>query len=181
MFPLPPFIEKLLIKLSFRKTIGNNSTESSMKAKNITGNNVAARDVNNNTYIFNEDRSQESPYVYTLGAFGGNGHTMHFQVVKVENDSEEMVFLDKISFLEIKHPLNNKRIRAKETTNLRTWDNLTYPTSNSTQWLKLNFHIRNGNKYIAKQKLIFSPRTADNKYDVKLDVENHTIIPDKNN
>jgi len=175
---LPSVIEKLQLAISpsWNKTSGNNSTESKIKAKKVDGD-IAGRDINK-TYVTSNGQDPEPPYVFMTGAFGGNGHTMHFQLVKIENTSNELVFLDKISFLDVQISLNNKLVKPQEISNLQTWDGMKYPTSNQNQWLEFEFHTRNGNNFVAKQKLLFSSRVADNKYNVSLDT-NVEIIQKK--
>ena len=175
---LPSVIEKLQLAISptWNKTNGHNSTDSKIKAKNVDGD-IAGRDINK-TYVMSKGLDQETPYVFITGAFGGNGDTMHFQLVNIDNTSNELIFLDEISFLDVRVSLNNKLIKPNTVSNLQTWDNLTYPTSNKNQWLKFRFHTRNGLKYVAKQKLLFTSRVADDKYNVGLDTKAE-IIPQK--
>jgi len=168
---------QLAISPSWNKTSGNNSTESKIKAKNVDGD-IAARDINKTYNITSNRQDQDSPYVYVIGNFGGNGHIMHFQLVKLDNTSNELIFLDNISFLNIHTPLNSKLVKPKETVILQTWNGMEYPTSNKNQWLEFEFHTRNGNKFVARQKLIFSSRVADDKYNVSLDT-NVEIIQKK--
>jgi len=175
---LPSVIEKLQLTFlpTWNKTTGDNSTEAKIKVKNINGD-IAGRDINK-TYITPNKKDQDPPYVFIAGAFGGNGHSMHFQVIKVKNLSDEIIFLDKIYLLGITVNQNNKLIEPKSTSNIPALS-LDYPTSNKKQYLEFEYHTRNDKKFVAKQELLFSSRVADDKYDVSLNTD-VKIVPKDN-
>ncbi len=101
---------------------------------------------------------------FSSGGFGGNGHIMHFQVIKISNQSNCDIFIDSINIIGTNFP-QNKRINSKQEERFSAIDNLQYPDNQNFKYIECYFHDINNNKFKFLQLLSYTER-QDKKFNL---------------
>ncbi len=112
---------------------------------------------------------------FSSGAFGGNGHSMHFQVIKISNRSKVDIFIDSINVLGTNFP-QNKRINSKQEDRFPAINNLQYPDNQNVKYIECYFHDIDNNKFKFITLLSYHERQADEKFNLNLKLFESEVI-----
>jgi hypothetical protein len=104
--------------------------------------------------------------VYITGAFGGNGHVLHFSTFEVHNLSDQFIFVEQVEVLGEAIPTQDRLVKAGESIRHAGRNDLSYPTSDKNQYVETTFHTRDGKRFATRQALQLRSRVADDKFDI---------------